>query len=294
MPVLETNAHAKLNLTLDVLRKREDGYHDLRMVMQSVSLCDTITLKTGEGNGLTVSTNLSFLPNDEHNLAAMAALRFREATGMAWENGLNIQIFKRIPVCAGMGGGSSDAAAVLRALNAMTGWKLTTRELAKLGGSVGSDVPYCVSGGTMLAEGRGEILTDLPPLPDCWTVICKPRFPISTPELFSRINCAKIRRRPDTIGMITALQEGRLDGVARRLFNVFEEVLPPRQAAEITEIKNRLINAGALGAVMSGTGPTVFGLFDHLIAAQNAYASLSEQYQDVFLAEPVPSRHKQV
>lgn len=294
MPVLETTAHAKLNLTLDVLRRREDGYHDLRMVMQSVSLCDTITLKTGESSGLSVSTNLSFLPNDEHNLAAMAALRFRESTGMTWENGLAIQIFKRIPVCAGMGGGSSDAAAVLRALNAMTGGKLTIRELEALGGSVGSDVPYCVMGGTKLAEGRGEILTDLPPLPGCRIVICKPHFPVSTPELFSRINCAKIRRRPDTIGIITALQEGRLDGVARRLFNVFEEILLPRQATEITEIKNRLINAGALGAVMSGTGPTVFGIFDHLTTAQNAYTSLSEQYQDVFLAEPVTNRHKQV
>lgn len=294
MPVFETNAYAKLNLTLDVLRRREDGYHDLRMVMQSVSLCDTITLKTGESSGLSVSTNLSFLPNNEHNLAAAAALRFREATGATWEEGLSIEIFKRIPVCAGMGGGSSDAAAVLRALNTLKGTNLTIGQLSELGGLVGSDVPYCVTGGTALAEGRGEILTELPPLPECRVVICKPRFPISTPELFSRINCAKIRRRPDTIGILTALQEGRLDGVARRLFNVFEEVLLPRQAAEITEIKTRLINAGALGAVMSGTGPTVFGLFDDLAAAQNAHDALSKQYQDVFLTEPVQNPHKQV
>lgn len=286
MPSMEVPAYAKINLTLDVLRKREDGYHDLRMIMQSVALCDIVTLETGTQTGLTVATNLSFLPNDAQNLAAAAALRFREATGTNW-GGLAIRIHKRIPVCAGMGGGSSDAAAVLRALNELTGAGLDTERLAALGGSVGSDVPYCVMGGTVLAEGRGEILTPLPPLPDCTVVICKPRFLISTPELFSRINCARIRCRPDTAGMIEALKEQKLGGVARRMFNVFEKILPPRFAAEVGDIKQTLIHCGALGAAMSGTGPTVFGLFDDPGAAIQAVHALCVRYQDVFLTKPV-------
>ncbi len=286
MPSMEVRAYAKLNLTLDVLRRREDGYHDLRMIMQSVALCDTVTLETGAEADLTVSTNLSFLPSDAQNLAAAAALRFREATGINWD-GLAIKVLKRIPVCAGMGGGSSDAAAVLRALNKLTGAGLPTERLAQLGGSVGSDVPYCVMGGTVLAEGRGEILSPLSPLPDCSVVICKPRFLISTPELFSRINCAKIRCRPDTAGMIQALKAHKLGGVARRMFNVFEEVLPPRFAAEVGEIKQTLIQCGALGAAMSGTGPTVFGLFAEPGAAEAAVQALSVRYQDVYLTKPV-------
>lgn len=286
MPVLEVRAYAKLNLTLDVLRRREDGYHDLRMVMQSVSLCDTVTLETGSGAGFSASSNLGFLPADERNLAVAAALRFREATGKD-PGGLSIRLHKRIPVCAGMGGGSSDAAAVLRGLNELTGAHLDPERLAGLGGAVGSDVPYCVLGGTALAEGRGEILTPLPPLPSCTIVICKPKFLIPTPELFSQINCSKIRCRPDTAGLIEALKAQKLDGVARRLFNVFEAVLPARFAAEVDEIKQALIRCGALGAAMSGTGPTVFGIFGDPAAAEAALRALSDHYSDVFLVKPV-------
>lgn len=287
MPRLETSARAKLNLTLDVLRRREDGYHDLRMVMQSVELCDTITLETGGDAGLTVRTNLSYLPHDKRNLAAAAALRFREVTGKGWDS-LSIHIQKRIPVCAGMGGGSSDAAAVLRALNEITEAGLSPGRLVRLGSAVGSDVPYCVLGGTALAEGRGEILTPLPPLPACEIVICKPDFFIPTPVLFSRINCAKIRCRPDTAGVIAALEGGDLGGVARRLYNVFEDVLPRRCGGEIREIKKELVGCGALGAAMSGTGPSVFGIFDCPACAQDALAALARTYRNVFLTHPVP------
>ena len=164
MATMEVSAFAKLNLTLDVLGTRPDGYHELRMVMQSVSLHDTITLETGTGRGLTVETDREFLPTDERNLAAAAALRFCDATG-ADLGGLALRIEKRIPVCAGMAGGSTDAAAVLRALNEMTGVNLPVERLAEIGQRVGSDVPYCVLGGTALAEGRGERVTPLPPLP---------------------------------------------------------------------------------------------------------------------------------
>ena len=283
---MEIQAFAKLNLTLDIMGKREDGYHDLRMVMQSITLADTLTLEENQGEGLRVSANLRFLPTGEKNLAAAAALRFWEALGREPED-LDIRIEKRIPVCAGMAGGSSDAAAVLRALNQRAGAPFSPKELARLGERVGSDVPYCVLGGTALAEGRGEVLTPLPPLPRCWVVACKPDFPISTPELFAQADRVKLRRRPDTAGLVAALEAGDLGGVARRMYNVFEDVLPARLYTRVAEIKNDLIQCGALGANMSGSGPTAFGLFDRLEAAQEARACLAQRYRDTFLCETV-------
>ena len=283
---MEVQACAKLNLTLDILGKRPDGYHDLCMVMQSVTLADTITLTENRGEGLRVRTNLRFLPTGEKNLAAAAALRFWEAREQEPEN-LDIAIEKRIPVCAGMAGGSSDAAAVLRALNARAGEPFSPRELAKVGERVGSDVPYCVLGGTALAEGRWEVLTPLPPLPRCWVVVCKPDFPVSTPELFAQADRVKLRRRPDTKGILAALEAGDLGGVARRMYNVFEDVMPRRLYVRVAEIKNELIQRGALGANMSGSGPTAFGLFDRREAAEEALAALRERYRDTFLCETV-------
>ena len=283
---MEIQAFAKLNLTLDILGKREDGYHDLRMVMQSITLADTLTLEENQGEGLRVSANLRFLPTGEKNLAAAAALRFWEALGREPED-LDIRIEKRIPVCAGMAGGSSDAAAVLRALNQRSGEPFSPKELAQIGERVGSDVPYCVLGGTALAEGRGEVLTPLPPLPRCWVVACKPDFPVSTPELFAQADRVKLRRRPDTSGLISALEAGDLGGVARRMYNVFEDVLPPRLAVRVAEIKNRLVQCGALGANMSGSGPTAFGLFEGREEAERARACLAERYRDTFLCETV-------
>lgn len=282
MEPITARAWAKLNLTLDVLGKRSDGYHDLCMVMQSVALCDTVTIEETGELGIRVSSNLEFLPSGKNNLATAAALRLSEAAGRDG-NGLRITLDKSIPVCAGMGGGSSDAAAVLRALN--EGWKLgwSREELARVGEKVGSDVPYCVLGGTALAEGRGEILTPLPALPWCIAVLCKPRFSISTPELFSRIDGMKVTCRPDTKGILTALERGDVQGVARRMYNVFEDVLPRNQAGTIAEIKGVLIQHGALGACMSGTGPTVFGLFDSLVAAWRAFHELKAVYPETFL-----------
>ena len=267
---MRVEAHAKLNLTLDVLGRRPDGYHDMRMVMQSVEL----------------RTNLYFLPNNEKNLAAQAALRWWEA-GCAPRRGLDIAIEKHIPVCAGLAGGSSDAAAVLRALNELRETPLSPVELARLGERVGSDVPYCVLGGTALAEGRGEVLTPLPPLPKCWVVLCKPEFSISTPALFAKIDSVRLRCRPDTQGVIAALEAGDLQGVARRLYNVFEDALPDRQRSRVNDIKNVLIQCGALGASMSGTGPTAFGLFDDKGLAQEALERLADFGGEVFLTQTV-------
>ena len=283
---MEILAHAKLNLTLDVLGRRPDGYHDLRMVMQSVALADVLTLEESGDGELRVRTNLHFLPNNEKNLAAQAALRWWEARGQA-PRGLEIAIEKSVPVCAGMAGGSSDAAAVLRALNQMEGAPLSLWELAKIGERVGSDVPYCILGGTALAEGRGEILTPLPPLPQCWAVLCKPEFSISTPALFAKIDSVRLRCRPDTQGVVAALEAGDLHGVARRMYNVFEDALPERQRARVNDIKNVLIQCGALGASMSGTGPTAFGLFDDEGLAREAQERLADWGGEVFLTQTV-------
>ena len=283
---MEVKAQAKLNLTLDVLGCRADGYHDLRMVMQSIALEDTLTIRPGTGDGIQVRTNLSFLPNGDKNLAAIAARQFWKAMGQE-ETPLDIEIRKCIPVCAGMAGGSTDAAAMLRALNEQAGYPFTVKELARIGEGVGSDVPYCVMGGTALAEGRGEVLTVLPALPKCHVVVCKPDFPVSTPELFHRIDSVKLRRRPDTQGVLAALQAGDLGGVARRMYNVFEDVLPERQMSQVREIKQVLIDSGALGAVMTGTGPTAFGLFDNPEQAETAYMRLSENYRECYLTQTV-------
>lgn len=286
MPALDVLAYAKLNLSLDVLEKRPDGYHEMRMVMQTVDLCDRLRLEIGTGKPLSMRSNLGFLPADGRNLAAAAALRLAEDTGADW-GGLSITLDKTIPVCAGLAGGSADAAAVLRGLNQLAGLHLPPERLEEIGAKVGSDVPYCVRGGTALAEGRGEVLTDLPPLPSCHVVLCKPSFSVPTPELFARLDGVRIRRRPDTAGLLSALAVGDLAGVARRMYNVFEDALPPRRAAEIQRLKTELIQQGALGACMSGTGSALFGLFSDGEAAARARDALALLCPTCFLARPV-------
>ena len=281
---MEISANAKINLTLDILRRREDGYHDLQMVMQSVSLADELTVTPARGGAGTAVADLHFLPTGGKNLAQIAAAAFRAATGLGGE--VDVSIRKHVPVCAGLAGGSADAAAVLHAMNRLTGAGLSPVELAKIGERVGSDVPFCVLGGAALAQGRGELLTPLAPLPPCHIVICKPPFSISTPQLFGRVNVRKIVRRPDTAGVTAALAAGDLAGVARRMYNVFEDVLQPRRLAEINEIKSALIDCGALGASMSGSGPSVFGLFEDGARAQDACSRLRESDRDVFLCAP--------
>ena len=278
-------AYAKLNLTLDIVGKRPDGYHDLRMVMLSIDLHDTVTLTPAGGSGIAVETDLPFLPKDEGNLAAKAALRFFAATGQP-RPGLAIALDKRIPVCAGMAGGSSDAAAVLRILRRAYAPDMGEARLEEIGALVGSDVPYCVRGGAALAEGRGEILTDLPPLPPCHIVVCKPPCSISTPELFAQVRLKKLRFHPRTEELIRALAQGDLDGVAHRLYNVFEDVLP-RKYEQVFAVKRRLLALGAMAASMTGSGPTVFGLFSHRERAAAAAAALREEYRDVFLCRPL-------
>ena len=286
MKELTIPAYAKINLTLDVLGKRPDGYHDLSMVMQSVSLADQVIIRETGEEGFTLKTDLGFLPGADKNIAGVAARAFARHTG-ADLSGLEIELQKHIPVCAGTAGGSSDGAAVLRGLNRWFSCGLSLRHLAEIGEEVGSDVPYCVLGCTALAEGRGEKLTCLPALPDCHIVLCKPGFSVSTPELFRRIDVLKLRFHPDTAGVLAALEEGDLAGVSRRMFNVFEEALPAQRRAVVEEIKSTLLSRGALGACMSGTGPTVFGIFDNAESARSVADELKQSYAETFLTKNV-------
>lgn len=282
MREITERAWAKLNLTLDILGKRPDGFHDLKMVMQSITLHDTVRVKVGIGAGLSVQSDRSGLPEGDGNLAGKAAKAFFAAAGT---DGGGVEIFleKRIPICAGMAGGSSDAAAVLRALRDLCRPELTGEELEKIGEQVGSDVPYCVRGGTVLAEGRGERLTTLPRLPECFAVVCKPGFGISTPELFARVRAEELTGRPDTKRLIGCLTRSDLSGAAFCVKNVFEEVLPEERGKTILSIKKTLLDRGALCAAMTGSGPTVYGLFREEKPAQNAFRALKSAYFQTFL-----------
>lgn len=284
MSITEEKAFAKLNISLDVTAKRPDGFHDMLMVMQSVSLHDTVTVElTGSGR-CRASSEYHYIPSDERNLAVRAAMRFFAAAGLEGA-GANISLRKRIPVGAGMAGGSSDAAAVLRALNRLCGTGFSADELEGLAADIGSDVAFCVSGGTALASGRGEKLTRLPSLPECTMVICKPGFSISTPELFKKLDSVKLRCHPDTAGIREALNRGSLDDVARRMYNVFESV-PDRRMNTVAEIKSRMLDCKALGSVMTGTGSSVFGVFRSAADAEKACRELSKDHRFCCIAEP--------
>ena len=282
---LREKAYAKLNISLDVGAKRDDGYHEMNMVMQTVSLCDELTVAQTDDGRITARSNLRFIPSDERNLAVKAARVFFEAAGIEGQ-GLLLTLRKRIPVGAGMAGGSSDAAATLRALNAMYGGRFSVSQLETLAQQVGSDVAFCVAGGTALARGRGEILEPLPPLPDCRIVICKPEFSISTPELFRKLDSAPLRHHPDTAGILEALARGELRAVCRRMYNVFEDV-GDRRMRTVCQIKSRMLDFGALGSIMTGTGSAVFGIFTDEAAAKAACAAFAKDYRFACVAEPV-------
>lgn len=284
MEIIE-KAYAKVNISLDVLGLLPNGYHEMCMVMQSVSLCDDIYIVINDTGLIRCESDADFLPNDEGNIAVRAAKKFFAAAGM--ENaGADIRITKRIPTCAGMGGGSSDGAAVLRALNRLCGEPFSRAGLEELGSQVGSDIPFCVAGGTQLATGTGTRLEDIPPLPNCFFVICKPAFAVRTPELFAKIDSRRSRLHPDTAGMLSALEAGKLEAVACRMYNVFEDVLP-RSCGDIARLKSRLLDFGALGSVMTGTGSALFGIFDSEAAAENACEALKKECPECWVAKPV-------
>jgi 4-diphosphocytidyl-2-C-methyl-D-erythritol kinase len=283
--MLERCAYGKLNLTLDVLGLRPDGYHEMDMLMQKVSLYDTVTVETDTGEPWSLTCAPGDLPCGPDNLAWKAARAFYDATGCP-DTGLRISIEKRIPSQAGMAGGSSDAAAVLHLLNALHGDPLPLATLCRVAEAVGSDVPYCVLGGTARAQGRGEVLTRLPAMPHGWFVLCKPDFSISTPALFRAIDGQTIFHRPDTEAAMSALETGDLRCLAAQMCNVFEPVvldLYPHVAA----VRQTMLDHGALASLMTGTGSVFYGLFDDLERAKQAASALKPSYPETFLAEPV-------
>lgn len=270
---LSLKAYGKINLGLDVLRRREDGYHDVRMIMQTVGIFDRVDLIWKEEPGIQVETNLYYLPTNENNLVYKAAKLLMDEFQV--QEGLLIRLRKFIPVAAGMAGGSSDAAAVLFGVNKMFRLGLTTEELMERGVKIGADVPYCILRGTALSEGIGEVLTSLPPVPQCQVLVAKPGINVSTKFVYENLHANDLRpeQHPDIDGMIRAIKAQDLQGIADKLGNVLETVTV-KEYPVIQEIKDKMLEFGAIGSLMSGSGPTVFGLFTNPKAAQQAYEEL--------------------
>ena len=285
MTTLYEGAFAKLNLTLDVLGKREDGYHDLQSVMQTISIRDDIEIDVGTGKPWKLLCSAEGIPTDEKNLAWKAAKVYCDAMKKD-PDGLEIRITKRIPSGAGMGGGSADAAAVLRALNRHYGEPLSIFALAELGAQVGSDVPFCVLCGTAMVEGRGERLRKLPDMPECIFVVCKPEFSVSTPELYKKIDEVSIAKRPDNKAMESALLAGDLGKVAENVYNVFDPVVT-EDHLELNYIKSVCYNYGALNMQMTGSGSAVFAIMANFEHAAVVCSMLKENYPQIYIARPV-------
>ncbi len=285
MTTLYEAAYAKLNLTLDVLDKREDGYHDIKSVMQTVSIRDDIEIDVGTGGEWTLSCDREGVPCDSRNLAWKAAKLYCEKMDKD-PDGLAIRITKRIPMEAGMAGGSADAAAVLRALNDYYGNPLSILALAELGAEVGSDVPFCVLCGTAMAEGRGERLRKLPDMPDCFIVVCKPEFSSSTPELYRKIDESVIGKRPDHQAMESALLAGDLQKIAQNLYNVFDPLVT-QEHLELNYIKSIFNSYGSIGQQMTGSGSAVFAITESFEYAAVMCNMLKENYPQVFICKPV-------
>lgn len=285
MITLYEGAFAKLNLTLDVLGKRPDGYHDLKSVMQTISMRDDVQIDLDTGKPWNLTCTDESIPCDERNLAWKAAEVYFKAVNKD-PNGLSIHITKRIPTEAGLGGGSADAAAVLRALNRHYGSPLSILALAELGAQVGSDVPFCTLCGTAMVEGRGEKLRKLPDMPDCVFVVCKPGFSVSTPELYRKLDDTVIGKRPDNQAMESALLMGDLGKVAENLCNVFDPVVTADHL-EINYIKSIFNSYGSVGQQMTGSGSAVFGILPNFEYAAVVCNMLKENYPQIYIAKPV-------
>ena len=285
MIILEEKAYAKLNLTLDVGPKREDGYHEISSIMQPITLCDDVTIRLETGEPWQVRTSDDTIPTGRKNLAYRAAKAYCAAAGID-PGGLTVEITKRIPAGGGLGGGSADAAAVLRALNRHNGCRFTGEELERIGLEVGSDVPFCVRNVSALAEGRGERLMPVQPMPECYYVLVKPDFSASTPELYRRLDNMRVPAHPKNESMIHALELGDLREIGCQLLNVFEYALL-QDHKELFQIENALENCGALGTSMTGSGSVMFGVFENFDFAATASMSLMQVGYQTFMATNV-------
>lgn len=289
-------AYAKINLGLDVLRKRPDGYHEVKMIMQSISLADTLELKKLPEETIRLINGAEQdnpeVPMDKTNLIYRAIDLIKQKYAIS--EGIEATLTKRIPVAAGMAGGSTDAAAALKGMNQLFALGLSEQELCELGVTLGADIPYCIMGGTALSEGIGERLTPLPPMPDCWILIAKPPISVSTGFVYGNLKANELTVHPDIDGMTEAIQHNDLHGITSRLGNVLETVTIPAHP-EIAVIKDRMLDYGAMQALMSGSGPTVFGIFAEEEQAAEAGTAIQKEglSGQVYLTKPIDRNKNQ-
>ncbi|MFE8704029.1 4-(cytidine 5'-diphospho)-2-C-methyl-D-erythritol kinase [Cytobacillus sp. FJAT-54145] len=280
-------APAKINLSLDVLHKRQDGYHEVEMIMTTIDLADRIELMLLDSDSIRINSQSRFVPDDQRNLAYQAAKLLKERYKVT--KGVQIAIEKTIPVAAGLAGGSSDAAATLRGLNKLWDLGLSLDELAELGAEIGSDVSFCVYGGTALAKGRGEVITQLPAPPTCWVVLAKPFIGVSTADVYRRLELDHIVH-PNTADMIKAIEEDDFNGMCKNVGNVLEDVTL-KLYPEVAQIKDQMIRFGADAVLMSGSGPTVFALVQHDSRMHRIYNGLRGFCDQVFAVRMLGTRH---
>ena len=280
---MEQKAYAKINIVLDVVGKREDVYHLLKMIMQTIDLYDTIKIKK-INYGIKINCNKEYVPTDERNLAYKAAKLFMDTYNI--NSGVEIYIEKNIPVAAGLAGGSTDCAAVLKMMNKIFNINASDEELMKLGVKLGADVPYCIVGGTALCEGIGEKITKLKPFKNHILVLVKPPFGVSTKEVYKAFDLEKVRIHPATSSIIEKMKQGDLKFVSNNMKNLLENVTL-RKYKSLIGLKEEMISLGSVGALMSGSGPSVFGFFDDITKAQKCYDKMKEKYTDVFITRTI-------
>ncbi len=284
---IKVKAYAKINLMLDICARRTDGYHDLFMIMQSIGIYDTVTVKRIKGREIKLLCDMPDIPLDERNIAYKAAQAFfEEARIKKPSRGIEIEIEKRIPHAAGLAGGSADGAAVIVALNKLYGTGLSDGELCRIGAKIGADVPFCITGGTLLAQGIGEVLSKVKPLRKCYITLIKPEFGVNTGKAFSQFDEFGKVHSPDCLGMLKAVQSRNLADISSRLENVFEQFI---EVPDRIYMKDIMRKNGALGACMSGSGPTVYGIFENKENAEAAAEELKSYSKDVFVCAPVNS-----
>ena len=280
---MKIKAYGKVNISLDVVGKSEDGYHLLSMIMQNIDLYDEIEVEKQEC-GIILECNKSYVPVDNRNLAYKAAEIFKERYDIV--DGVKINIEKNIPVSAGLAGGSTDAAAVLKVMNKLFNVNATEEELMELGLKLGADIPYCIHGGTALCEGIGEIITPIKPFRDKIVVLVKPAFGVSTKEVYKNFNLEKVKQHPKTAEIINAIENDDLNFVASNMKNLLENVTL-RKHKILIKIKEEMNACGAINSMMSGSGPTVFAFFDDMLKAQRCFEKMKKKYSDVFITRTI-------
>lgn len=284
MKQINLKSRAKINFSLDVLGKRDDGYHEVEMIMQEINLYDNIYISKRKDNKIQIATNCEYIPTNASNIVYKAADKLRKTADIS--KGVNIYIDKKIPVSAGLAGGSSNAAMVLKGLNKLWNLKLDRKELMNIGEDIGADVPFCILGGTALAKGKGEkLITIKSPIKNIWIILAKPPISISTVEVYQQLDLSKISNsRPNTAGLIDSIKDGNIYGISENMGNVLESVTEVKYPI-ITEIKRKMMEYNCLGSKMTGSGPTVFGICKNYERAKSAYEHLSLIYKQTYMVQ---------